>query len=554
MPTGAGPLTPPCRAAMLLAMQPVVVRCRRMLARSTDALRVLVALLALGLACAQGAHANGWEHWGIPLDVLLNLLADEDPGYRIRAARSLGVRAEKSALEPMLALLRRPEEPAAVKEALLVALGGIGGPLAREALIANLTRESRDELRAAAARALGKAGVGSADAQRALMKATGAGEPLLMRAAAVEALGNFPSDTVVQRLSEIARSASSDTLQARAIQALGATRNRAATRTLLRLLETARSDRRRALVIDAMARVADPAARPALLELIETAQHPGLKVRATVALASLSGNAAAPALVPLLAHPIATIRYVATEALTERGDARAAPALRELYRRETRVAKQLRADALAGRPGDYLAAQSLRLAALRALIELDAPGSAPVFADALREPLAARESAVALRVNEGLHELRRSALVGLGYARSAPALDSLLTSGFLDSDDFRLRATAVRALGIGGWSAAAPAVAARLVDEVAEVRWTAALVLGRLRSRAALTGLRAALGDPHPEVRRQSALALGFLADEGALAKLRSLVRNDADREVRMAAQASVNLLDRSGEPATTTE
>jgi hypothetical protein len=82
---------------------------------------LLLALLLLGLAGAQGARANGWEHWGIPLDVLLDLLDSEDSGYRIRAARSLGIRGEQRAFDPILARLRDSQEPAVVKEALLAA-------------------------------------------------------------------------------------------------------------------------------------------------------------------------------------------------------------------------------------------------------------------------------------------------------------------------------------------------------------------------------------------------------------------------------------------------
>ena len=72
-------------------------------------IRPVIAGLAVWLAVTP-VLANGWEHWGVPLDILLATLGAEEPGYRMRAARSLGVRQEPRAVAPMLARLADADE------------------------------------------------------------------------------------------------------------------------------------------------------------------------------------------------------------------------------------------------------------------------------------------------------------------------------------------------------------------------------------------------------------------------------------------------------------
>ena len=109
--------------------------------------------------------------------------------------------------------------------------------------------------------------------------------------------------------------------------------------------------------------------------------------------------------------------------------------------------------------------------------------------------------------------------------------------------DFRLRAAAVRSLGVLGFPDAVDLVIHNLDDPVAEVRWTAATVLGRLHDPKAVKPLIRKLSDINSEVRVQAALSLGFLGDPIASDKLKRLAREDQNKKVQTAAAYSLQII-----------
>lgn len=502
--------------------------------------RSLLTALALALAFALPGGpvvANGWEHWGIPLDVLLKSLEGEDPGYRLRAARSLGVRRERSAVPRLLDMLASREEPAWVRAEAIRALGEIGDPRAVDGLVTVLRENIREELRGPAATALGR--LGGPSARDALLGALGSEPTLLVRADIVTALGAFADPAVVDALAGLLADPSARGLHGRAIRSLGNTGSRRATPALLAALAAPGSDRTRALVVEALGRIADPAARTSLESLFNTTGDPGLKVRITVALGAIQDGSAVPKLIALLDNEIAAVQFFAVEALGAAGADAAAEPLRALYRRSAAAGGA--PDAAADRPEivRHLAQLSLQVAVVRALTAIDPRGSLAVFLEAARPRAVTRASAVGLRLNEGLYELRRAAIVGLGYSGRDEAVDTLVGDGFLTQRDFRLRAASLRALGVLRRAHTAIAVRPLLRDPVAEVRWVAAKVLGRLGDAQAGGDLVAALQDAHPEVRRQAILSLGYLQVAAACPALAGLVREDRADDVREAAQAT---------------
>ena len=74
----------------------------------------------------------------------------------------------------------------------------------------------------------------------------------------------------------------------------------------------------------------------------------------------------------------------------------------------------------------------------------------------------------------------------------------------------------MRSQGVLGFSDAAQRVLGSLNDPQAEVRWTAAAVLGRLEDLNTVEPLIESLADINAEVRRQAALSLGYLGDRRA--------------------------------------
>ena len=152
-----------------------------------------------------------------------------------------------------------------------------------------------------------------------------------------------------------------------------------------------------------------------------------------------------------------------------------------------------------------------------------------------------------MEIAAALYRLRRIALYGLGYAEAAhreAALALLLGPAGIGDADARLRAVAVRSLGV----LAAPGAADRIrpllgSDPSADVRMTAARVLGLLHDRDSAAALVAALADPHALVRKEAALALGYLREPTARAKLEALAERDRADAVRDAAAYALTLL-----------
>ena len=132
---------------------------------------------------------------------------------------------------------------------------------------------------------------------------------------------------------------------------------------------------------------------------------------------------------------------------------------------------------------------------------------------------------------------------GLGYSRSRDAATLLAGRAGLGDADPRLRAVAVRSLGVLGFAEAADQVMPLLDDPSPEVRWTAAKVLGRLAERRAVAPLIARLSDGTAEVRRQAALGLGYLGDPAARDALARAEKGDPSRSVRTAASYAWELL-----------
>ncbi len=95
-----------------------------------------------------------------------------------------------------------------------------------------------------------------------------------------------------------------------------------------------------------------------------------------------------------------------------------------------------------------------------------------------------------------------------GLAQRVSTLSRILR----ESRDFRARANAALALGVGGDTAARPALERALGDSHHAVRAAAATALGRLGDAAAVPALRRAARDRSPDVRSAAARSLATLS------------------------------------------
>jgi HEAT repeat protein len=500
-------------------------------------------LTAALLLPAGPVAGNGWEHGAIPFDALLRALAFEQPETRRRAAESLGFRGQREGVEPLLQRLAQPEPDPGTRSAIYLALGRLGDARAAAALTRCLDTETREELRSDCTTALGL--IGDVHTLPRLLRALQEERSFLVRSRAVDALGSFSASTAVAALAALAREERASHLRLRAIRSLGRTHATSAAEPLLAALAAARDDGERAAVVAALGELKTREATKPLTALLVATHDPELRVRIAMALGAIRDNDAMPSLIALLADDSPAVRYFAVEGLRTLGRPEAAtPLLRlslEVGRRSTaRPTASMLADLL-----PTLGDLSLQEATLRALIELDAPTGLEAFLAVAQGREVPRDSSEGLRLAEAVFEVRRIALVGLGYTRAPRAATSLAGRAGLGDPDFRLRAAAVRSLGVLGFPDASGRVSAALGDSASEVRWTAAMVLGRLGRRSAVDPLIGRLSDPHAEVRRQAALSLGYLGDRRAQAALRTLARDDERESVREAAAYAARLLER---------
>lgn len=511
--------------------------------------RILAALFAGVLAATAlvarpaPAGANGWEHGAVPFEALLRALGFEQPETRRRAAESLGFRGQREAVEPLLGRLAAPEESAHVRSAIYVALGRLGDRRASPALVRCLEAEAREEVRADCALALGML-ADPATVPR-LLGALDGDASFLVRSRALDALGSFRTPQAVAALARLARGERGAQLRLRALRALGRTGAPGAAAPLLAALAGAQSGDERATIVEALAALRPAAAREPLTALLETTDDPALRARITIALGAIREGEAAPTLLRLLADPSAVVRYHAVEGLRVLARPETAAAVARL---SLDLSRRLAARSVAALLEDLPAVLDdlvLQEAAVRALGALDPPRALDALLAAAAPRPIAPDSAEALRLAEGVFEVRRTALVALGSTGAPRAAAFLVGPGGLGDPDPRLRAAAVRSLGVLGFADAAGHVARGLGDAAAEVRWTAAAVLGRLGQRLAVEPLLRRLDDPHAEVRRQAALSLGYLGDPRARPALARLAHADERAAVREAAAYALRLLER---------
>jgi len=195
-----------------------------------------------------------------------------------------------------------------------------------------------------------------------------------------------------------------------------------------------------------------------------------------------------------------------------------------------------------------------RAAAAATIGDMGSPAAIPALIDALEDPerdvraaatrsLALLGAAVAVEpIVEELAAGRVQRAVG-GWALmriGSPALTRL--RGLLRHDDANVRATAAELIGLIGEASDSAELIALLRDPSAEVRAKSAHALGRLGAGEAAAMLRGALGDRIFFVRAAAARALGQLADRPSIPALVHQAQTDRFEAAQAAARALAEL------------
>ena len=505
---------------------------------------VALALILL-IGAPRPALANGWEHGAVPFETLIEALSFESPAIREQAAHSLGFRGQPEAVQPLLDRLVLPEPDGGVRQAIYVALGQLGASEALPQLAACVEAENSAPVRAHCIEALGR--LGFPPALEIVLDALGRTQNALIRDHAVDALGGFDDERAVATLVDLLHADADPVLRRRALLALGRTGAEAAMAPALRAFEAAESDAERFVALRALAELRSPAATDVLSAALKQADDPRLRAAIAVALGASRNGEAAGTLLALLDDPVPAVRYVAVDGLQSLDVKSAAPALAALAQREAATLAGLSAEELAADPLRTVAALSLQVRALRAAIALDAAKAAGALLEAARPQEVARGSTAGVEIAAAIYQRRRIALYGLGYAAGAEreaAQALLLGPGGIGERDARLRAVAVRSLGVLGAPGAEERIRPLLAgDRSADVRMMAARVLGLLHDHASAEALLAALDDRHALVRKEAALALGYLREPAAHAPLEALAADDRSDAVREASAYALTLL-----------
>lgn len=132
------------------------------------------------------------------------------------------------------------------------------------------------------------------------------------------------------------------------------------------------------------------------------------------------------------------------------------------------------------------------------------------------------------------------ALAGMRDQRAAGWLSRLL-----GDRDLKIRAEAVRAVGLRGKTEGVPLLRRALHDADPEVRWEAARAVGLVKAREGIPLLRQALKDSHPRVVAEAARALAELKADEALPQLEAMVHSRPEDEVQQALAEALSVLRR---------
>lgn len=332
--------------------------------------RTVVVAACLLFANGGSVGANGWEHGAIPFTALIAALEDPSASLRARAAESLGIRGDEEAARYLANLLDLPEPDPNVRSAAYLALGKLGWQGAAPLLGRCMREETRDELRADCLAAMGA--MASPFVILNVVDATGVEESILVRSAAVDALGGYSDSRAVDRLIDIAMDADNASLANRAIAALGQTGSEDAIAPLLSLLDLTNGAARQRLIARALGALRARAAVAELERLARNSEDHMVRTDATFAIGAIQDGAALPTLIAALQDPHPAVVFAALRAMMELRDASAAPDIANLssaiHRRiSEKSAEQLQADFVT-----VYADLSVQVEALRALAELDA--------------------------------------------------------------------------------------------------------------------------------------------------------------------------------------
>ena len=482
------------------------------------------------------ANANGWEHTAIPVSALIEALNDKDPALRQQAAHSLGHHRGTEVVAELNKVIKNKEPNPTIRQAVFVSLGKIGDPAALSNIGSCLASEEETSVRIACAAAL--SGIVSTEAESLTLDNLPDEDQTVQRAL-ITSLGNYTSKRSLAILSESLNS--KDPLQrGAAIAALGKTGQPGALKLLLPLLKVDIDESTLISVLKAVARIGGTDTPESIRTIYRKTSSDRIRRFTLIAMASFDEKV--DGLFEALNSKDPLLQIQALEIFRENNN-------KDDIDRLTRTAT-LHATTFFDRPSSWLEENPdlalLELSVLneylRTVIAIDPHHAGGLFKVVTRKIGHARDKPILLQVAEGLYRARWQGLYGLGYTHKGTG-EKLLKQAVQDSDE-RIRAVALRSMGVKDPGRFRGQAIALLDDESAEVRWHAAMVLGRDKDNSDVSALLNAANDSYSRVRKEVALSLGYRGNSQAEPVLEKMMNEDSDREVRAAAGYALGLLE----------
>lgn len=485
------------------------------------------------------SYSNGWEHLAIPRETLLAALDSGNPHVMEHAVISIGVRRESRDVAPLLSALEKATNSESLRAEIYRALGLIGDSSGVSTLIVAFKKEEHAEIRATIAISLGA--IGDPAAIPILIQSLNT-EDRIVRLRIIDALGAFSEPDTIAVLTKLAEPQSDKEIRLRALRSLGATGSKSVTGVLLEALRQAKDNSTKAIIIDGLTNVAPEAAFAPLSELLGQTDNPFLQVKIAVALGAIAGDDQVSTLSSMLFNENYAVQSVAVKSLTDLKIPESLPAILQLYEKlAIRRPKSLNFieanDKLA-----YLADLDLMLLLVRAILEIKPEDGVLQLLDAAQPRTFNLGSSVGVKLGYKVYELRRLAIYSLGYTGSQDVFEFLRPIPTNEAD-YRIRSVAMRSLGVLGFPDSYQIAVNRLTDIHPEVRWNAAVVLGRLKQPKAVPVLLKAAQDPHAQVRLNVIESLGLLGNSHIANRLLFMAAEDKSRKVREAAQQAASLV-----------
>jgi HEAT repeat protein len=487
--------------------------------------------------------ANGFPHFAISLEQLLELLNSPDPQQRLSAATSLGIRREIAAVGALLEVVERPDELEAVKVEAIDALGMLRDAGVIPPLLDHLSREPGPRVRGQIVDVLGE--LGGEQAWSVLRTLLQTDPSPAVRGQTAVALGRLRDPEARAVLEERLRDEPETQTRLALLQGLGLLGDPAALPPVLRLFSTATEPLLRQGAARTMGMLGDHrATAPLVAALHEPSVPPDLRQAIAIALGQLRDPSAIPALARLLDNPDPVTVVLGIRGLGETGRSEAATPLLALGRRVAQTTAALARRGAQHNLARHLTLLSLQRETIHALGRLREPRAWALLEQALGTPAPAPTSVEALHLRNQQYELRRTALLALVHMPDSPRVARWLAR-LLKDRDLKVRAEATRALGLRGDTHHVVLLRPAFNDAHPEVRWEAVRAVGVMHAHTGGTAVLQALHDPHPRVVAEAVRACAALRETQAIPRLETLQRSTHDEVVQEAVAEALDALRR---------